>query len=104
MSRGIETHVATWQGIDLEITWEPNWLSIGEELGMDTAHLSITATRPDRAKLPVTETGYRSHFTSAETVESYGGPVAFVLAWLDETARAPAWRAQAAADRQLALF
>ena len=104
MSRSIEILTATWQGIDLEITWEPNWLSIGEELGMDTAHLSITAIAPDRAVLPITETGYRSHFTSAATVESYGGPVAFVLAWLEESARAPTWQAKEAASRQLALF
>jgi hypothetical protein len=37
----------------------------------------------DRAALPVTETGYRSHFAPAGAVTEHGGAVAFVTAWLD---------------------
>lgn len=104
MSRGIETISATWNGIQLEITWEPCWLGIEREEGWDTAHITVTAVQPYRAPLPITETGYRSHFTTAETVESYGGPAAFVLTWLAEEAATPAWRQLEAASRQLALF
>ena len=104
MTRHIETHHASWNGIQLAITWEPNWLSIGEELGWDTAHLQVEAIAPERAMLPITETGYRSHFTNAATVADMGGPVAFVRTWLDQEAASPAWRAQEAASRQFALF
>lgn len=98
-----ERHEALWQGITIAITYEPNWLNRSDD-GLDTAHLEIEATAPECAMLPITETGYRSHFTSAECVTSYGGPVAFVLAWLDEEAASPAWKRHVEAARQLALF
>jgi hypothetical protein len=72
--------------------------------GLDTAHLEIRVIAPEGAMLPIIETGYRSHFTSAATVTSYGGPVAFVLAWLDEEAASPAWQRHVEAARQLALL
>ena len=52
-------------------------------------HQSIA---PARAHLPITDTGYRSHFTSPDTVIAYGGPVAFVEAWLETESQAPDWR------------
>lgn len=105
MTRHIETFDASWNGIQLAITWEPHWLSTGDDHhGWDNAHLQIEAVSPDRAMLPITETGYRSHFTTAEIVAGYGGPVAFVLAWLDEEAAAPVWQQRVAAARQLTLF
>jgi hypothetical protein len=52
----------------------------------------------------MTETGYRSHFTSRAEIESHGGPIAFVRQWLDSEAATPAWRAQQAAARQMSLF
>lgn len=54
--------------------------------------------------LPVTETGYRSHFTSREAVEAEGGPVAYARKWLDCEAMSDAWKAREAAARQMSLF
>jgi len=104
MNRHIETFTLDWSGVRLEIQWEPCWLRTDEELGWDTAHISITAIAPERAPLPITETGYRSHFTTAAIVADMGGPVEFVRTWLDEEAATPAWRAQESSRRQLALF
>ena len=42
--------------------------------------------------LPITETGYRSHFPHPADVEHLGGPVAYVEAWLDAMAQSKAWR------------
>ena len=74
------------------------------DIGYDTAHLEIESIAPERAHLPITETGYRSHFTSPETVAAYGGPAAFVEMWLTEESHSPAWRAQEQAARQFSLF
>lgn len=104
ITRHYEHHEITWHGIKIAVSYEPRWLSLSDEYGLDTAHLEIEAITPERAMLPITETGYRSHFTNAETVNSYGGPVAFVLAWLNEEAATPAWQRRADAARQLALF
>lgn len=74
------------------------------EIGYDTAHLEIESIAPERAHLPITETGYRSHFTSFETVAAYGGLVAFVEAWLETESQAPDWRREEQQRRQLPLF
>lgn len=100
MSAPCETHRIDWEGIALLINWCPAWL--GQDRAYSIAHLEIVAD--DRAVLPVTETGYRSHFVPREEVEALGGPVAYARAWLDHEARLPAWKARMAGSRQLSLF
>lgn len=99
-----EKHTFTWRGIGVEIGYEPTWLNLPDIDGSMRAHLTVRAVQPDRAPLPFTETGYRSHFTTPDAVASAGGPVAYVLAWLDAEADTPAWKAKAAAAAQLCLF
>lgn len=89
-----------WEGIALLVKWCPSWL--GEDADYQTAHLEIYAA--DNAPLPMTETGYRSHFIDREAVEALGGAIAYVRAWLDEAAASPEWQAKAEADRQPSLF
>ena len=98
MSQKIEI---LWNGITININWEPQWL---ESTSYDVAHLDIESVSPEREPLPITETGYLSHFTSSKNVNTYGGPAAFVLAWLEEAAKKRQWKMQYAATRQLALF
>jgi len=88
----------TWRGIEIEATYSPvQWGVI--------AHLEIRSIEPPRAPLPITETGYKSHFHDCGTVEANGGDVvAQVTAWLDEDATKPAWRAYVAKSRQGELF
>ncbi|HEY1612097.1 MAG TPA: hypothetical protein VGF97_00210 [Rhizomicrobium sp.] len=57
-----------WQGITVSVSYEPDWR------GMDaTAHLEIQLIAPDWQVLPITETGYRSHFLPRGIVEEEGG-------------------------------
>jgi hypothetical protein len=93
----IQTHRFTWRGIGIEAIYTPlKWKTI--------AHLEIRSVAPEGAALPVSETGYRSHFHQPGTVEAQGGDVvAQVIAWLDDAA-APEWRQQQEAARQLSLF
>lgn len=88
----------TWRGIGIEAIYTPlKWNTI--------AHLEIRSVAPEGAALPVSETGYRSHFHQPGTVEAQGGDVvAQVMAWLDEAAATPEWRSQQEAARQLSLF
>lgn len=92
------TEVFTWRGIRIEVCYVPDWLN--DYL----SHLSITAVAPARAELPITETGYRSHFLEPGLVEARGGPAAYVLVWLDEAAKDPLWKEREAAARQFSLF
>lgn len=103
-SRGteMEQHSATcrftWQGIEIEGTYHPLKWGI-------TAHLEIRSIAPERAPLPITSTGYRSHFHAPGTVEGLGGDVAAqVIAWLEEEAAKPEWRSHVEASRQGELF
>ena len=91
-----------WNGIEIEIRWNPDYLIYDDWTHM--AHLEVVSVSPERAPLPITETGYRSHFTAKAAMNSYDSPEAFVEAWLDHEARSPEWRAQDMANRQLSLF
>ena len=103
MTRHIEIFRMVWSGVSIEIRWEPNWLNLTSS-GHDTAHLEIESIAPERAPLPITETGYRSHFTSPDTVGAYGGPVGYVEEWLETESQAPDWRCQEQERRQLSLL
>lgn len=93
-----QTHRFTWQGIEIEAIYTPlKWSVI--------AHLEVRSIRPECARLPITSTGYRSHFHQPGTVEACGGDVvAQVIAWLDEEAVKPNWLAYVEASRQGELF
>jgi hypothetical protein len=72
--------------------------------GYPLAHLEIETVEPANAPLPMTETGYRSHFCAPADIDTEGGPVAFVRAWLECEARSPEWKAAQEERRQLTLF
>lgn len=102
MTRSLETHTITWRGITIEISYEERWL--GSDGPFSTAHLQLRAIAPERAPLPMTETGYRSHFTPASVIAEAGGPVAFVEQWLDHEAGSKTWKEREEAARQMTLF
>ena len=98
-----QTHQASWQGIPLSVSYCPDFCAAFREvMGRPVAHLTITTG--DRQPLPVTETGFLSHFTGPELVDAEGGPVAFMLAWLDHAATLPEWRDRQEQAKQLSLF
>jgi hypothetical protein len=92
-----EQHTIMWEGLALRISWCPEWST-----SVQIAHLEISTA--DAAPLPITETGYRSHFVHRADVESYGGPVAYATAWLDDAARSPDWQRHVESSKQLCLF
>jgi hypothetical protein len=98
MERQPQTYRLTWQGIAIDVTYTPRKWGI-------TAHLEIRSISPDRAPLPITRTGYRSHFHECGTVEAHGGDVAAqVTAWLNDEAKKPEWQAHVARTKQGELF
>ena len=103
MNGRTELHRLQWNGILLEVSYEPQWLP-PSILGEDIAHLEVRSLDPTDAPLPITETGYRSHFIAASAIAAAGGPVAYVDMWLTTESDAPAWREREQSARQLALF
>lgn len=97
--RSIETFTVDWQGIALLVSYEVRWLYLEST---DSAHLQAKSV--GRIQLPITETGYRSHFVPAEEIAQSGGPVACAAAWLDYMAQLREWRVYSEASRHLSLF
>jgi len=96
----IQNYRLHWQGIEIEARYEARF-SLGT-----VANLVIESIHPARAKLPITETGFRSHFHTAGMIEAeYGGDVIkAVTAWLDKEAKSKAWKDHVKATRQYELF
>ena len=86
-----------WEGVRVEISYKKH-----HHGDPDFDHIEL---RVERGRIiPVTETGYRSHFLQTAFVEVYDGPEGYVRAWLDNEAQSPDWRKRAEAARQLSLF
>ena len=99
--RHILTETLHWQHITLSVSYEANWLNMPE---CPTAHLQVRSASPEREPLPITKTGYRSHFLPTGIVEAYESPADYVRQWLDEAMLSPAWQQFAMQRRQVSLF
>ena len=86
----MEQHIITWRGVEIEITYNPDKFGMVDHIELRTEN---------KVPLPVTETGYRSHFINRGAVAHHGGAVAFVTAWLDHEAERLEW-----SNDQLSLF
>ena len=86
----MEKHIIIWRDVQIVITFKPDTFGMVD-------HIELRAE--NKALLPVTETGYRSHFMNKGTVAAHGGAVAFVTAWLDHEAKRTSWN-----NDQLSLF
>ena len=91
----LHTTRIVWRDIGVRIDYYPNrWNG-------PVDHIEITSD--GRVPLPVTETGYRSNFLPAGTV-NHENLIDQVTSWLDEQAETEAWKAYENASKQLSLF
>lgn len=106
MTRGferiIESHAMVWRGIPVTVKFERH--AFGDvDSRYRTSHLQVECTDAGRV-LPITETGYRSHFLPPEAVDELGGPIAYVSQWLDVAAQSRKWREIERSQQQMSLF
>ena len=101
-ARHITIEDLVWEGVTLSIAYERSWLATPEEDG--PAHLEVHVLGPQGARLPITETGYRSQFLARGIVEEAGSPAAYVRAWLDKAAKGLEWNQEQHRWAQLSLF
>lgn len=92
------SHRFTWRGITLRADHTPNYINDG------WSHIELRLLAPKGAPVPITSTGYLSHFLSDDDLLVTGGAVSFFTAWLDRDARSKAWVKTEAAWRQGDLF
>lgn len=96
--RKSKTYSFTWCGRLLAIRHTHDYLVRGQD------HVEVIVRKPVKAILPITETGYRSHFIDGEELAESGGPVLFVQAWLEREAATKEWRDKVVRLAQLELF
>jgi hypothetical protein len=89
---------ASGDTVRIRITHARNYLVHG------TDHIEVESIKPKKAPLPITATGFLSHFMPALQLINAGGPVTFVTAWIDHEARSKGWQKQAATKAQGDLF
>ncbi len=83
-----------WEGIAIAVSHKANWLNTGYD------HIELRAYQ----RLPVTQTGYRSHFLHPEELEQFDGLENFVRQWLNDAATSREWQRHLIESRQLSLF
>ena len=80
MNTDYETQKITWDGIEIEVRWSPDYLNFDSETRL--GHIAIETIVPKKHPLPITETGYRSHFIHPDEIAEYGGVLNFVEDWI----------------------
>jgi len=75
-----------------------------QSLGNDFDHLEIRSKHPERCPLPMTETGYRSHWAIHGEYASAEEAAKAVHAWLDEEAEKAEWLEFVTESEQPSLF
>ena len=91
-------HKLIWRDVVCHVRHTPNYISNG------WSHIEITVLKPTGAPLPITTTGYRSHFLDVEVLIAAGGPVAFFRDWIEREAYTKQWAKTEFKWRQLELF
>ena len=91
----------SWNGINIEIHYDPVYFKLGNDYTLSHIDVYSEGERP----LPITETGYRSHFFEARELEGYADIWAYVFAWLNQEAETNKnWKIARAKSMQLSLF
>jgi hypothetical protein len=103
MTRKYHKERIVWRDITIEIRYCSKWLPRDID-GFNIAHLEIEAINPDRARLPMTKTGYHSHFGQHADIAEHGGPVDYVTAWLEHESQSKQWLDYVERSRQGELF
>ena len=99
----IQTIKTAWNSIDLQITYNSNWSKTCNELyDYHVVHLEIISLTGE--PMPISNTGFRSHFTTASLIDEEGGAETFTLRWMDIAAKSKQWIKYAHDSLQLELF
>lgn len=88
------TQTIVWQEIPIIVSCICEWPI------NDFCHIEIRCEQ----RLPITETGYKSHFMLLEYLDGYDSYVEFVVAWLNEDAKSKEWQTFTEQSRQGNLF
>lgn len=95
----IQTFKIFWRGIEIDVKYENPYFQMSD---FSISHFDIYTK--DKQPLPITETGYRSHFLHDDEVQQYGGPSEYFNAWIESEAKTQNWKPIPKQAEQLSLF
>lgn len=99
-SPATEHYALIWRGIEVAVVFQRDWTGLAD---CSYDHLEVMSRMP-RQPLPMTETGYKSAFVPAGSIDQLGGPLDYVTRWLDHAAKSSAWKAMERDMLQGSLF
>lgn len=86
----------TWEGRDIRLSYTPRWCEQIDHIEVQTI---------DRTPLPISETGYKSHFFGpVDPIMPIYEIERMVIAWLDNEAAKQPWQNYLLTSQQLSLF
>ncbi len=89
MKKKTELYRSDWNGVLLEIVYEPLWMP-GHVAGEDLAHIEVRSIYPTAVPLPIAKTGLYRNTLPARVIVAAGGPVAFIDVMMAAEA-SPSW-------------
>lgn len=100
-----DVFIFRWNGYEIEVTYVADYSKAFHEVyGYPLAHIEVKTLSPERAALPITETGYQSIFITKSEVDEAGGVKAMLLDALDEAALSREWQVRHEEQMQYSLF
>lgn len=96
----MQTFTINWNQLEIRIRFHPNRFAGHDHLELET----LPKNGGKRPALPLTETGYKSHFAPHGEIEAGGGAVQYVLDALTKAEQSLEWQRYLAASQQLSLF
>lgn len=95
MDTKAQTKIIQWNAREISLSLVPDYFE-------NVAHLEIRSL--DKQPLPITETGYRSHFFHSEIPPTKMEIIYIVSAWLNKEAKTKRWQNYEMKSKQLELF
>lgn len=90
--------VRTWGHVRYRVRHTPDYIIQG------TDHIEVVVITPKREPIPITETGYLSHFVTDGSCPTIEAAVSFVASWIEREAQTKRWQKLDQKRRQLDLF
>lgn len=88
----------TWNDIVLSVRHQQDYSSKGWD------HIELRVVAPKGAILPITVTGYLSHFLTPADLKASGGPKAYFIECLERQSKSKKWKIEEFKSRQGDLF
>ena len=100
------THIINWHGTDIQITTSTLiYLDTFQDVyGYRLIHIEVKTINPEKAPLPITNTGYKSIYITEPELQSCGGSVKLILDEINALATSPEWKELDIKARQYSLF